>query len=650
MFKILQVRNICLLIYMTLIFNISAYSSIKNIAESYKKDGAKKTLSYFETHLDKDITNYLKSKLMLGKDPKYGFESIISFLEAEKSWPEKRSLQLSAESILNEKTNISKIYKWFSSHKPLTSKGYYYHYKSALKFEKNKNRLIDIARDAWVNYHDFSLDETKILLKKFSANLDQNAHVRKIDNLLWNKEISKAKNLMPLVDSNYKIIYKAWINIINHNHKKEEIIFHNVRGQYRYHSGLLHEYLKLHIQNPPNEELISLFKHSPIDIERSKEWWKIRYYFARELFAEKKYYDAYIIVSKHGLTDAVDIAEAEWFAGWIALRFLKDPARASNHFEKLYYISKSSYSKSRGAYWLARCYDKIGKKDASVNWYNIAGSFGFTFYGQLAQSEMGFKKIHINKKTSYTKSDLSHFKSNKFAKISSFLAMSGDYRNLKIYAQKAMDTAKSDGEIFLIVDNLAKYLPKPQALTIAKLALGKNVYVEKYAYPTDISCPKLPVSKSFVFAIIRQESLFDQYAVSSANAKGLMQVIPDTAKATCKKLDIKYNQNDMLRNMSYNIKIGSNYVASLLDNFNDSYIMAIAGYNAGPHRSLKWRDEYGDPRKMKLYEVIDWIESIPFSETRNYVQRVVENAQVYDSILNKNSTLNIKKFIMNCKT
>lgn len=589
------------------------------------------------------IESFNKAQSFFEKPNEATFEEITNFIIHHQDWPQKIELLTLAEKRLNSNTNKTKIVRWFSNNKPILPQGYYYFFKAAIELVREPSMLKKIINDAWI-FADFDYEESKLIYNKYINEIDQESHYKKIDNLLWQQRITEATNLFPLIkDKNYLDIYHTWIAIIKGKHKIEETKFHHLKGSYRYHSGLLYTYLKLHQKNEPNEELIRLYQHAEIDPDHAEEWWKLKHYFARELIKLKKYNVAYKIVAKHNLSKNGDIVEAEWLSGWLMFRYLNNSDAAITHFEKIYHLSKSAISIARGAYWLGRCYDKLGRKEISQKWYQDAAYYGYTFYGQLAQNELGYKKLNLSESTKISNAKYNK-KINKYGKIAIYLASNDRFDLAKLYAKEAFLNAECNEEIREIFFKLSPYFNIYQNTEMAKLAQQAGCLILKYSYPTPYKIPS-NADENLVYSLIRQESVFNQNALSSANAYGLMQIIPSTCKAVAQSLKMHCDLRKLTKDPNYNIKLGSSYIHSVINNFDGSYIMAIAGYNGGPHNLPKWTEIYGDPRNMKLYHVIDWLESIPFYETRNYVQRVVENIEVYKYILNKNSKLTIKDIL-----
>tara|TARA_Y100000590_G_scaffold424816_1_gene532139 strand:- start:157 stop:1545 length:1389 start_codon:yes stop_codon:yes gene_type:complete len=383
------------------------------------------------------------------------------------------------------------------------------------------------------------------------------------------------------------------------------------------------------------EILFSLPKDS-VKLIRPDLFWKERAILTRSLIYKKKYAKAYKISSNHSLTTGPEYADAEWLSGWIALTFLNDPNLSLEHFKNFYENVGYPISLSRGAYWLGRAYKKINNKQKSLEWFTIASKYTNAYYGQLALLEidpegnfelLGQKKVSEKYKKEFNKNNL--IKTIKLLKELNKTKYSKDF--LKHLATLDIDNGSEilAGELAI---NIGRY---DFAIQIAKKASYEKRFYNNINYPI-IQTPKIVNKKrmpkqELVLAVIRQESEFDQKANSYAGARGLMQLMTYTAKLVAKQAKLQYSKSRLTTDPEYNLKLGSYYLAGLLEEYEGSYPFALAAYNAGPKRVKYWKKINGDPQKGKI-SYVDWIELIKFKETRNYVQRVLENVNVYKYI------------------
>ena len=385
-------------------------------------------------------------------------------------------------------------------------------------------------------------------------------------------------------------------------------------------------------------EIINNLPDDPKYLVKPDLWFKEKFIIARSKINKKKFKDAYDLMTNHGVIDSGKLAEAEWHAGWLALRFLNMPQKAVDHFYTMYEGVNYPISKSRAAFWLGEAYTKLGRKQTASQWYAKASEFNTTFYGQLAAAKTNKKKYRVKNNFTYNKDSYKKFLKQDLVRAVFLL-------NELDQTQRAKDIIKHLGsEERTLMDQihaglLAQNINRLDfAVQIAKQASYLNKNLLELNYPV-IETPKIVsrqkvLPQEMILALIRQESEFDGKANSWVGAKGLMQIMPATGRLVAKQAGLRYSKSRLVNDEFFNLQLGSYYISDLTDNLKGSTYMAFAAYNAGPHRVKKWIRRFGDPRKGEISPV-DWIELIPFSETRNYVQRVVENIQVYKYVLNK---------------
>jgi soluble lytic murein transglycosylase len=386
-------------------------------------------------------------------------------------------------------------------------------------------------------------------------------------------------------------------------------------------------------------EIILKVKNNKDYLVRPDKWWTERAIMARALIYKKKYELAYKISSKHSLDEGAKFAEAEWMSGWIALSFLDDPILAIDHFNNFYQNVSYPISLSRGAYWLARAYEKNGDQKQSNQWYNEAAKYLTTYYGQLAHLKIKpNENFELKEQQNISADYKKYFYKNELIKVVHLLNKLNKSKYTKnILKHLANDNIEKGSEILAaeLSTNISRY---DFAIQISKLASYEKRFHNEFNYPI-ISTPKyingrkIPET-AFILSIIRQESEFDLSANSHAGAQGLMQLMPYTAKLVSKQAKLPYSKSRLTTDPEYNINLGSHYIAGLILQYDGAYPFATAAYNAGPKRVKYWKKINKDPQKNEV-DFVDWVELIKFKETRNYVQRVMENYNVYRYILEK---------------
>ena len=386
-----------------------------------------------------------------------------------------------------------------------------------------------------------------------------------------------------------------------------------------------------------------LMKSAPRDAKslvHPDEWWVERRIISRALLDFGEYSLAYKLASEHSAQSKTKRAEAEFHAGWYALRFLKKKRLAHKHFAQILNISSTPISQARAYYWMARA--SSGSK--ARKYFKSASKHKGTYYGQLASVKLGQRKISVNRARPGV-GERARFKSNEFVKAITKLEANGYGWRADVLYRHLAKTLGSAGEISLLSARAEKKGNRNLALQIGKIAYRRGLPVITSSWPIGAipSSAKIGnTGRALAYSIARQESGFNHKAVSGANARGLLQLLPGTAKLMAKKTGLAYSYKKLTRDPAYNATLGSAYLSQQLSNFNGSYILTFAGYNAGPGRAKKWIAKYGDPRGQPLDKVVDWVERIPYTETRNYVQRVMENMQVYKARIG-NSRLEIDK-------
>ncbi|TIV95474.1 MAG: lytic transglycosylase domain-containing protein, partial [Mesorhizobium sp.] len=359
-------------------------------------------------------------------------------------------------------------------------------------------------------------------------------------------------------------------------------------------------------------------------------WWVERRVLSRELVDQGDVKTAYKIVSMHASESPASAAEAEFHAGWYALRGLNDPATAARHFSRIADMAQGPVSLSRAYYWLGRAAE-VGGPGNAKDYFTRAAAYGTTFYGQLAGERVGLRTLNI----AYPKpsaADRQSFEGREAVNAIKRLQEAGYDRYAETLYRDLAGQLTSPGELALLAVLAEKQGNHFMALKVGKIAAQRGIDVGALSHPLGVIPDSANISgsgKALAYAIARQESEFNIGAISSAGARGLLQLMPGTAKQLAKKAGMTFSQARLTTDAGYNATLGSAFLGEQLDRFNGSYVLTFAGYNAGPNRAAQWVAKYGDPRGRDVDAVVDWIERIPYTETRGYVQRVMENYEVY---------------------
>ncbi|MER9138740.1 transglycosylase SLT domain-containing protein [Mesorhizobium sp. M0830] len=359
-------------------------------------------------------------------------------------------------------------------------------------------------------------------------------------------------------------------------------------------------------------------------------WWVERRVLSRELVDQGDMKTAYRIVASHAAESATDAVDAEFHAGWYALRGLNDPKLAATHFEGIADLAQGPMTLSRAYYWLGRAAE-VGGPGNAKDYFARAAAYGTTFYGQLAAERVGRQALNIVY-PSPSAADRQTFAGREAVSAIKRLQEAGYDRYAETLYRDLAGQLTSPGELALLAVLAEKQGNHFMALKIGKIAGARGIDVGALSHPLGVIPDSADISgsgKALAYAIARQESEFNIGAVSSAGARGLLQLMPGTAKQLAKKAGLQFSQMRLTTDAGYNATLGAAFLGEQLERFNGSYVLTFAGYNAGPNRASQWVARYGDPRGKDIDAVVDWIERIPYTETRSYVQRVMENYEVY---------------------
>lgn len=554
------------------------------------------------------------------------FTTIAAFMAKHPDWPHLGRLQQKAEAALDGTQAPALLLAWFTDNPPQTGHG-----KLALAFALKATGKTDeakaTARDAWLT-ETFNRDDEERLLATFGQTLSTDDHIRRTDHLLWNDHTVSAERMLPRIDSAHGKLFKARMALMARQNGVDGLV-DSVPAQLQSDPGLLYERMHWRRRKGLYDRAAEIFDSPNANKGDPAKWWQDRAVLTRHYLEDGHISKAYKIASKHGMKDGSGFAEAEWLSGWIALRFLNESAVALRHFEAMYHSVSTPISQGRGAYWAGRAAEALGHKDDARRWYETAAAQSTTYYGQLAASRLGTSyRIEIPSAPEPTDADRAAFQGNDMVKVVRALAAIDRLEDTRPFLYRLNEDAATPGQNRLAADLAVEIGRLDLAVSLSRRAALKGVHLLDTAYPLPrLAIPDQPEA-ALVLSLIRQESNFHSGAISRVGARGLMQLMPATARQVAKAESISHTPGALTEDPDHNVALGSAYMAELLGRFRGSYPLAIAGYNAGPGRPARWVDEYGDPRNGEI-DPVDWVELIPFSETRNYVQRVMESLLIY---------------------
>ena len=588
----------------------------------------------------KSIYNFIEWRHLLTLGNKATFTEYKQFIEKFEDYPRLDRIKYLAEHkiSLNNQTP-DEIINWFQKYQPISGFGEMMLGESLIK-NGNKDKGLKLVKKGFIRA-DLSKGDLIYFRKKFKKYLSKDDYIKRADYLAWENKYWDLKRMLRYLPKDFQSLYTARQLLMTRGYGVDAAI-KKVPQKLKNDPGLNYDRLKWRRKKgrvDSSLEILLKIKNTKDYMIRPDKWWVERFILARSLIYKKRYETAYKLTSNHALSEGPEFAEAEWMSGWIALSFLNDPLLAKNHFIKFYNNVGYPISLSRGAYWLGRTFEKLKNYDESNKWYLEGSKYLTTYYGQLSHmkvkpnesyqldSLMELDKSYIqefyNKKLVATVYLLHELKKSKYTKhILRYLANENIDKGSEILAAKlATDISRFDF-----------------AIQVSKIASYQKRFHNKYNYPiistpTKVGNRKIPES-ALILSIIRQESEFDISANSRVGAQGLMQLMPYTAKTVSKQAKLGYSKSKLTKSPEYNINLGSFYIAGLILEYDGSYPFAIAAYNAGPKRVKYWKKLNKNPQKNQI-DYVDWIELIKFKETRNYVQRVLENFNVYRYILSQ---------------
>ena len=587
---------------------------------------------------DKTIYDFIQWRHLLTKGNQASYYEYKNFIDRNENYPRIGRIKYLAEHKLSTDTiSPKKIIDWYGLSDPLSGFGKLILGESYI-LNGDINKGITLVKDGWITA-ELSKSQLRFYRKKFKKYLNAEDYIKRADYLAWNNKYWDLKRLLKYLPKDYELLYNARQLLMSKSYGVDNAIS-KVPQKFKNDAGLNYDRLKWRRKRgrvDSSVEILLKIKNTKDYLVRPDKWWFEREIISRSLIYKKKYELAYKIASNHALSDGPEFAAAEWMSGWIALSFLDDPLLAQDHFQNFYDNVGYPISTSRGAYWLGRTNQKLGNQEKAKKWFEEASKYLTTYYGQLAFMKLNpNEKFELPKEMDVAKEYRDYFFKKDLVKIVYLLdELDEDKYTKHILRYLANDNIESGSEI--LASELATQIERYDfAIQVAKIASYEKRFHNKYNYPI-ISTPKyingrkIPES-AFILSIIRQESEFDISANSHAGAKGLMQLMPYTAKLVAKQAKLPYSRSRLTTDPEYNINLGSHYIAGLILEYDGAYPFAVAAYNAGPKRVRYWKKINKNPQKKQI-DYIDWIELIKFKETRNYVQRVLENYNVYRYIL-----------------
>lgn len=554
-------------------------------------------------------------------------------------WPGLGALRANSERALaRENPPATDVLAAFGNSRPETPEGTMALARADVESGKTA-AATTLLRGLWSTERLDKDGEDKILAE-FPTLLTTADHRQRMEMLLYRGKLDQAERFSDLGKA--QSLYRAWIAVARNSSNAPALVA-AVDSSWAKSPTYLFIRIELLRKQEKYEEAAQLLASAPKDataLVNPGEWWIEERIVSRGLLDKGDFKGAYRVAANHSAREASDIVDAEFHAGWYALRGLNDAETAATHFRKILAASNRPISVSRANYWLGRA-SEAGAAGSSTDYFTKAAKFSGTFYGQLAAARLGGNTLSVTYPAP-TAADRTTFENREAVQAIARLEAAGHgWRADSLYRALA-DELNSPGELAILAAQAEKTRGHQLSLQIGKLAFGRGMDVAALAFPLGVIPADANIAgsgKALAYAIARQESAFNPAAISPANARGLLQILPGTAKGVAGRHGLTYSKDRLTTDAGYNATLGAHYLGEQIDSFGGSYILTFIAYNAGPRRVPEWLNRYGDPRGKPIDEVVDWIERIPFAETRGYVQRVMENYQVYKTRLGQKADI-----------
>jgi soluble lytic murein transglycosylase len=563
--------------------------------------------------------------LVLLRDDRASFADLAAFAEANPDWPLAATLRQRAE-MASDDVPDGVLGPWFRRHRPVTVKGKL-RFAAILTGAGERDAAAALVRDLWVN-GDLGLDDEAQLLARHADLLREEDHAARLDRLLWSGQAAIARRQLARVAEAPRLVAEARLAFAAVQDDAESVA-QRVPPALQSDPGLVLDRAKWNRRKDRLEAAAAILASPPPSLVRPALWWSERDLLAQKLIDAGNPRLAYTLVQSRALGETgAERADAEFLAGLIALRRLAEPQTAYAHFTQLHASVKSPISLARGAYWAGRAAEAEGDREQARRWFAAAAEHRLTYYGQLAAARLGTaSRPDFPPPPQPPAAEAERFELSEFVRAARMLAEIGESEFAKPFLAQMNASATTPTELTLVAGAAQQMGVLDVAVTAAKRAATQGVLLLDASYPVLRGGRPDGIEQPLVLAVVRQESGFDKAAISRSDARGLMQLKPSTAQEVAKQLALAFSSERLTTDQAYNMTLGQAYLSKLIDAFGGSYVLGIAAYNAGPARVKQWLGTYGDPRSG--VDPVDWIEQLPFAETRNYVQRVLENLQVY---------------------
>lgn len=574
------------------------------------------------------------------------FARYAAFVNANPTWPSVELLRRRAEGQLwHERAPAATVLAFFGKHEPLSAKGRLSK-AQALLAAGGRQEAQRLVRETWRD-DALSEDIEAIMLEQFGSLLSRGDHAARLDRRIYADDFSGASRAAKRLGGNQPAIVQAAI-AVERRARNAGALLEAVPPEARRDPAYMFSRIRWLRRNDRLGEAVQMMLAVPRDsnaAQDSDEWWIERRILVRELLDAGNPQAAYRIASE-ATTPARSVYRIDqlFTAGWVALRFLNDPITAMRHFSEMGRGTRNHIALGRAGYWLGRAAEAAGRHAEARRHYEAGALHATTYYGQLACARLG-RKVVLRRPPALTREQKLSVRQSELVRAIEMLYAAGQNDLVISFVADVAERVDDPAILVVIADAAARHKDARAMLLLGKDAVARGFAFDHYAFP-NVGIPKFasigpPIDHSLVYSIARQESAFNQDVVSVAKAMGLMQVTPAAGRYIARKFGVSYDLKKLRHDPVYNTQMGAAEITDLVGDYDGNYPMAFAGYNAGRGRVKQWIERFGDPRDPRV-DPVDWVERIPFSETRNYVQRVMENLQVYRARFSHDAPLTIE--------
>lgn len=570
-----------------------------------------------------------------------GYRRIMSFLDTAPDWPLADALLKRAERSLYVNSEAADtVLAHFRKREPTTAQGALA-YARALISAGQKSTALNYIRIAYLNT-DISLDVETQILTEYGDMIGSEDHRNRMWRLIYAQDSDRAMRTSKRLSADYQraaVVAQQLLKLTPGADKGVASLPSAMQRE----AALKYALVRYYRNAKDYKKASAILATVPGDAKTMGDptaWWRerrvvARYWLGRSYREEVRV--AYQIARAHGLSKGDEALEAEFLAGWIAFRYLNEPATGLKHFERLEEIAESRSEKARAAYWSGRTLEAMGRKAKAKARYKVASQYTTVYYGQLAREKIGLGMVpETIPAGDASTSARTAVEKDEAVRAFRLLAAAGRMDELQMFITSFANRFKTVDEMNAAASVVWSVGGAQMSVRLAKAAAARNVDIDAWSYPVR-ALPEWrkigkPVEAPLVYALARQESEFNPRAGSRVGAQGLMQIMPGTAQLITKQYKLRYRDGMLTEDPAFNVMLGAAHLGDLINNHGGSYILALVSYNAGPRRSREWIAEYGDFRRGEI-DPVDWVESIPFQETRQYVQKVMQNLHIYRSRL-----------------